>query len=416
MNITKEIKEFISKDVLERFIRYVQVYTTSDPDSHTNPSTKRQLDLVKILKAELTALGMTDIYEDNKGFLYATLPGNTVGEEFGLMAHVDTSPDQPGEGVKPRVIGNWDGRDITYPDDPELVLNSKVSPELSQFIGDSIIVASGKTLLGADDKAGVAEIMSALATFKKFPALLHGDIKICFTHDEEIGRGVSDIDVNRLAKFFYTMDGGLAGELEDECFDAVGVEVKVKGFGVHPGYAKDKLINAGAIAARLFSLLSEKETPEHTSEREGFLHLTDIIGDHENATLKFIARDFVAAENARRIENLKTLIAKTQAKYPGVEIQLITKQQYRNMKEKISQYPQLVLRAQQAIEAAGLKVIRRAIRGGTDGSRLTEMGIPTPNIFAGGLMFHSRTEWIPLSGLCKATETILHLAKNWTSH
>lgn len=411
--LSNSISSFITNDVLTRFLRYVQVFTTSDPDSLSNPSTTRQLDLIKMLKAELTELGLAEINIDSKGFLYAKLPGNTAGDEFGLMAHVDTSPDQPGDEVKPRVIKKWNGAEIRYPDDAELVLNQEISPELSHFVGDDIIVASGKTLLGADDKAGVAEIMSALATFKKFPELLHGDIRVCFTHDEEIGRGVNDIDTKQLAKFCYTMDGGLAGELEDECFDAVAVEIKIKGFGVHPGYAKNKLINAGAIAARLFSFISERETPEHTSGREGFLHLTDINGDHENAILKLIARDFEASENTRRIENVKQIIEKVKTKYPGVEITLTTKQQYRNMREKISQHPELVQRAERAIEAAGLKVIRRAIRGGTDGSRLTEMGIPTPNIFAGGLMFHSRTEWVPLSGLSKAVETIIYLANSW---
>ncbi len=414
-SLNPAIQSFITKDVLERFLRYVQIHTTSDPDSLTTPSTPQQLTLVKLLEDELTALGLSETHLDSKGFLYAKLPGNTKGDEFGLMAHVDTSPDQPGDGVKPRVIKAWNGETIRFPDDPELTLNTQVSPELNHFIGDDIIVASGKTLLGADDKAGVAEIMSALATFKKFPELPHGDIRVCFTHDEEIGKGVNDIDTSRLPKFCYTMDGGLAGELEDECFDAVGIEVKVKGFGVHPGYAKDKLINAGAIAARLFSLLSEIETPEHTSGREGFLHLTNISGDHENAVLRLIARDFLAAENTRRINHLKQLADATRAKYPGVEIQVTTTQQYRNMHEKIRKHPEVVQRAERAIESTGLKVIRRPIRGGTDGSRLTEMGIPTPNIFAGGLMFHSRTEWIPLGGLQKATETIVYLANNWTS-
>lgn len=411
--IGEEITKYIETDVLTRFLRYVQVYTTSDPDSKTNPSTARQIDLLKILKQELEELGLADIELDGNSFLYATLSGNVEAQPFGLLAHVDTSPDQPGEGVKPRVVKNWQGEPIRYPDDPNLVLEQKLSPELKKFIGDSIIVASGKTLLGADDKAGVAEIMAALATFKKFPELKHGPITVCFTCDEEIGRGVDGINLKRLPKFCYTMDGGEPGELEDECFDAWKVVVKIQGVGVHPGYAKGKMINAAAAAARFMAALPEKETPEHTSGKEGFIHLTDIKGDHENAALQFILRDFVETENKRRIERFEALAQTFRDKYPGIVITIESKAQYKNMKRFVEQHPMIIERAERAIEATGLELIRKAIRGGTDGSRLSEMGIPTPNIFAGGLLFHSRTEWIAHSALTKAVETIVHLAANW---
>ncbi len=315
--ISREISEFIASDVLDRYLRYVQVYTTSDPNSLTNPSTERQFDLLQMLQAELSEMGVKDVTLDKAGFVYANIPGNSSGQAFGLLAHVDTSPDQPGDGVRPRIIKNWDGSPIKYPDDPELILDLTRSKELEKFKGDSIITASGKTLLGADDKAGVAEIMSAVATFLKFPELKRGPITICFTKDEEIGRGVEGIDLKRLPKFCYTMDGGEPGELEDECFDALKVVVKVKGVGVHPGYAKGKMINAGAVTARFVAALPEAETPERTSGREGFIHLTDISGDHENATAQFILRDFDEAENQRRLKLMEELKAGFVGRYPG---------------------------------------------------------------------------------------------------
>jgi tripeptide aminopeptidase len=413
--LSNEIKQFIAHDVLERFLRYVQVYTTSDPDSAHNPSTERQLTLIRILEQELRALGITDVHVDAHGFLYATLPANSseTKETFGLLAHVDTSPDQPGENVKPRLIQNWNGSPIRFPDDPELVLSQDLSPELKNFHGDTIITASGKTLLGADDKAGVAEIMSAFATFKKFPDLPHPRIAICFTHDEEIGRGTAGIDLERLPKFCYTMDGGEPGELETECFDAWKVVVTFKGIGVHPGSAKNRLVNASTIAARFVNVIPEWQTPEHTEDREGFYYLVRLNGDHERSVAELLLRDFDPTLNQGRIAFIQEAAKLLMQRYPGSQVTVEAKQQYQNMRAVLDDYPDVTARAERAIKKTGLEVIRHPIRGGTDGSLLSAAGHPTPNIFAGGLLFHSRTEWIAHSALTRAVETILYLAEEW---
>ncbi|HEX04487.1 MAG TPA: M20/M25/M40 family metallo-hydrolase, partial [Bacteroidetes bacterium] len=281
--ITDDMRQFMMKQVRENFLRYVKVWTTSDPENETDtPSTERQWDLARILEKEAHDLGLQDVRLSDHCYMYAILPANEAGKgapNFCLLAHLDASPDQPGENVKPRRIENYDGSVITYPDDPELTLSEKDSPELKEFVGDTIITASGKTLLSADDKAGVAEIMAGIATFIKYPELPHGDIKICFTPDEEIGRGTVKIDEDWLPKFCYTFDGGYPGELEDENFDAWGVTVNVKGVGVHPGYAKNKMVNAVAIVSRYVAALPEWETPEHTELREGFIHCLGVKGD-----------------------------------------------------------------------------------------------------------------------------------------
>lgn len=414
---TGEISNFIKADVLERFLRYVQVWTTSDASATTCPSTARQLNLIRILEEECRSLGLSEVFVDERGFLYATLPSNasTAKEGFGLLAHVDTSPDQPGDDVRPQLHHNYDGSPIRFPDDPALTLTQQDCEELSHFIGDTIVTASGLTLLGADDKAGVAEIMAAMAAFQRFPSLPHGPIQICFTHDEEIGRGIDGIDLTRLPRFCYTMDGGFPGELEDECFDAIGGSLSFKGNGVHPGYAKGKMINAATIAARFVSSLPAAETPECTDGREGFFHITEITGDHENAKVSFILRDFESARNTRRVELLRSLKSHFEISFPGIQIELTTKQQYKNMREFLSPHPFVVERAHRAIVSVGLHVIRRPIRGGTDGSRLSELGHPTPNIFAGGLLFHSRREWVAHSALTKGAESIVALAREWSS-
>ncbi len=416
--ITDEMRRFMMDQVRENFLRYVQVWTTSDPENETDtPSTERQWDLARMLEKECRDLGMADVHLSEHCYVYATLPANDAGKNapvFGLLAHVDASPDQPGDNVKPRRIENYDGGTITYPDDPELTLSQADSPELKEFIGDTIITASGKTLLSADDKAGVAEIMAAMATFKKFPDLPHGEIKVCFTPDEEIGRGTVKIDEDWLPKFCYTFDGGYPGELEDENFDAWGVNVVVKGVGVHPGYAKNKMINAAATAARYVAALPEWETPEHTELREGFIHTVSVKGDFENASAYFIVRDFEEEGNKKRVEYMEQLAKLFEARHPGLEIKLEVKHQYQNMRDIVRETPEVVDIAHEAIEKTGLTVHRKAIRGGTDGARLTQLGHPTPNIFAGGLLFHSRKEWVAESSLLKAVEVILHLAEGWT--
>lgn len=414
-SLPAEIAAFIKHDVRERFLRYAQVSTASDPRSATKPSTARQHDLLSIIARELTALGAHNVTHAPNGFVYATLPENSPHIPFGLMAHVDTSPDQSGEGVKPLLRENYDGSVLSFPDDPSLTLSPDDSPELRDFIGDTIITASGLTLLGADDKAGVAEIMSAVATFHAFPTLPHGRIEVCFTSDEEIGHGVDGIDTSRLPAHLYTMDGSYPGELETECFDALGVTVEFHGRGVHPGYAYGKMINAALLASSFIAALPEDERPETTKGRDGFFHVSDITGNNEHVTVRLIVRDFEHSRNLERLEYVRSVAMEIQNKNPGAVITVSHTHQYENMREELEQHPAVIERALKAITDAGLCVRRKAIRGGTDGSRLTAMGYPTPNIFAGGLLFHSRREWIALSSMVKAVETILHLARHHTT-
>ncbi len=414
--ISDEMRDFMQSEVRERFLRYVQVFTTSDENGKGTPSTERQFDLAKMLETELNELGLQDVKCDDHAYVYGILPASNgaTSANFGLLAHIDTSPDQPGENVKPRRIENWDGSTITYPDDPELTLSTDDSPELGDFVGDTIITASGKTLLGADDKAGVAEIMAAMATFKKYPELKHGEIKVCFTPDEEIGAGTVKIDEDWLPRFCYTFDGGYPGELEGENFDAWRADVVFKGVGVHPGYAKGKMVNAVLIAGQFAAALPEWQTPATTEKHEGFFHVVNIEGDFENAKLVMIIRDFEEDINKERMALLESLKEYFLKKNPGLGIDLQFKHQYQNMRDIIRETPEVMDLAQKAIEDVGVKVIRKSIRGGTDGARLTQLGHPTPNIFAGGLLFHSRREWVAESSMLKATETILHLAKYWS--
>jgi len=416
--ISDTIREFILNDVRERFLRYVQVHTTSNENNDVTPSTQHQWDLLKMLKDELAGLGLQNVEISEHGYVYATLPSTDGAKAapFALLAHVDTSPDQPGEHVKPQRHEKWDGKAITFPDDPSLKLTPNDSPELSLFKGETIITASGKTLLGADDKAGVAEIMAAMATFQKFPELPHGEIRVCFTPDEEIGRGTIKIDGDKLPKFCYTLDGGFPGELEDENFDAWRVDMKFKGIGVHPGYAKDKMINAAVVASRYVAHLPEWKTPEHTEKREGFIHVVSINGDFENAAVTAIVRDFEEENNKVTIEYMETLAKTYEKRFPGLAIELKVTHQYENMRDIVRKTPEVVDLADKAMRDAGVEPIRKSIRGGTDGARLTQLGHPTPNIFAGGLMFHSRREWIAESAMVKAVETVLHLAKGWVEN
>lgn len=413
--ITDEIRAFILEDARQRFLRYVQVHTTPDDESPTIPSTERQFDLLRMLADELRELGLVDIELADNGFVYATLPARAGAEAtpFGLLAHVDTSPDQPGDGVKPVRHENWDGSPITFAEDPELTLTIEDSEELRDVIGETIITASGRTLLGADDKAGVAEIMTAMAVLNKYPELPHGEIRVCFTGDEEIGRGTQGLDLSKLPKFCYTVDGGPPGELEDECFDAWRARVHIKGVGVHPGFAKDKMINAARLASRFVAALPAEESPERTDGRDGFFHITNLKGDCENAEIDMIIRDFEESRNRQRMAFLEEIKARFEKDEPGCVIEVSTQHQYHNMGEILRQNPAVVEKAEQAILASGLKVHRVSIRGGTDGSALCQQGHPTPNLFAGGILFHSRREWIAESSLVKATETILHLARLW---
>jgi len=395
MSLSNEIKSFLQEEALTRFLRYVKVHTTSDETTGTHPSTERQFDLARLLEGELKELGLENVELDEYCYLYATLPASPGAGRtpIGLVAHVDTSAAVSGENVKPFFRENYDGSPLTFPDDPELKVTLDDSPELKDFVGDTIISASGQTLLGADDKAGIAEIMAALAAFRKFPELKHGEIRICFTPDEEIGMGTAKINTDKLPTYCYTMDGGEPGELEAECFDAWGATIKIQGISVHPGFAKNKMINAATVAARFLAAMPEHETPEHTELREGFFHVTSLSGTEESAEIKMIIRDFDVKINEKRMNYLRKLQEYFEVRYPGLKINIEFKHQYENMWVVMEKHPE-------SVELA-------------NGSRLSLMGHPTPNVFAGGMLFHSRKEWIAKSSLQKAAETIVHLAALW---
>ncbi len=416
MPLRDEIRDRLLEDVRARFLRYVAIHTTSDEKSPASPSTERQWDLLRLLADECRALGLAAVTLGEKGYVYATLPASpgVASPAIGLLAHVDTSPEQPGEWVKPIRHQAWDGSPIRFPDDPALLLTTADSAELADFAGDTIITASGHTLLGADDKAGVAEIMTALAMLRRFPELRHCELRACFTSDEEIGRGTRGLDLERLPRYCYTMDGSYPGELEDECFDAWRVGLAFTGVGVHPGFAKGKMVNAAHACARFLAELPADESPERTDGRAGFYHLYSFSGDCERADAAVIVRDFDESENRRRIARIEALGREFERRYPRLGIALDIRHQYQNMREVLAQHPQVVELARLAIEDTGLAVLRRSIRGGTDGSQLSRLGHPTPNIFAGGMLFHSRKEWIAESSLARAAETIVHLARRWS--
>jgi tripeptide aminopeptidase len=405
------LAEFLRREAVKRFCRYVTVNTASSEDSATSPSTPAQLDLARILASELEDLGLSPVTLDEHGYVYATLPASpgAAGGPLTLLAHLDTSPSESGENVRPALHENYDGGPITFADDPTLVLSPEDSPELLRFRGETIITASGKTLLGADDKAGIAEIMSVLAAFSHFPELSRPELIIVFTPDEEIGRGTEHIDVHKLGQVGYTVDGGMIGEIDVECFHALRAVVEFRGMNVHPGYAKNRMINAGHIAARFAASLPEFEAPEHTEGREGFFHLTGLEGDENRAILKFILRDFDDNTNRRRVELLERLRDAFEIGYPGLGIELSVTEQYRNMNEVLNRHPDIAALAEQAMTMAGVEPMRKFIRGGTDGARLCFMGLPTPNLFTGGMLPHSRKEWIAVPALQKACEALANL-------
>ncbi|RJP73352.1 MAG: peptidase T [Candidatus Zixiibacteriota bacterium] len=414
MPLSDEIKSFLQDQALTRFLRYVQVYTTSDETVNATPTSQRQFDLGRMLEAELRELGARDILLDEHCYLYATLPASpgVSGQAIGFLAHLDTSPAVSGENVKPH-IRPFDGQALRFPDDPNLVVTAEESPELKHCTGQEVITGSGTTLLGADDKAGIAEIMAAMAAMVKFPELKHPEIRVCFTPDEEVGMGTAKISLEKLPTFCYTVDGGEPGELEAECFDAWGATLTFKGISVHPGYAKNKMVNAAEVLGRFVGAMPEYETPERTELREGFFHITGISGGEEEATLKMIIRDFQVPNNERRMEHLRKLADYFEFRYPGLKIERDFKHQYENMWVVMEKHPDSIEKARAAMEEAGIPVKMKAIRGGTDGSRLSLMGHPTPNLFAGGMLFHSRKEWICKSSLRQAAETIVLLAGKW---
>lgn len=403
--------------VAERFMRYVQIDTQSDPASPTYPSTEKQKDLSRILVQELLELGIKDAELDEFGYVYATIPSNTTKDVpvICYCAHVDTSPDCTGAGVKPLVHKNYDGGDIHLPDDPAQIISPKEHTYLLEKKGEDIITASGTTLLGADDKAGVAVIMDLAAYLMSHPEVKHGAIRILFTPDEEIGRGVDKLDIKRLgAQFGYTLDGSERGAYEDETFSADGVKINIYGVSAHPGYAKDKMVNAVKVAAAFIdNLPKDSMGPEFTSDREGFFHPVQVEAIAEKATLRFIIRDFSTPQLAVHEAKLKAILEATVAAYPGATFDFEVKEQYRNMKEVVQLHPAISENAIEAIRRAGVPVKLMSARGGTDGSRLSFMGLPCPNVFTGEMAFHGKHEYVSIQDMQKSVETIIHLAAIW---
>ncbi len=406
-----------SHTVTERFLRYVTIDTQSDPDSPRSPSTEKQKDLGRVLAAELKAMGVADAHLDDYGYVYGTIPANTDKKVpvICFCSHMDTSPDVTGKDVKPQTWQNYRGGDITLPGDTSQVIRFNEHPALKNQIGNDIITTDGTTLLGADNKAGVAEIMDAAQFFISNPDVKHGTIKILFTPDEEIGRGVDNVDIKKLgADFGYTMDGESAGCVEDETFSADGAVITITGVSAHPGYAKGKMEHAIKIAAAIVERLPKEGcSPETTSGKQGFLHPIGIEGALEQATLSFIVRDFTEEGLKEKEVLLESIVKDVMKDYPRSTYTFEVKEQYRNMKQVIDRHPHVLEYAIEAIRRAGLRPMRTAIRGGTDGSRLSFMGLPCPNIFAGEHAFHSRLEWVSRQDMEKAVQTIVHLAMIW---
>jgi tripeptide aminopeptidase len=400
--------------VTERFLRYVVIDTQSDPTSPSCPSTEKQKDLGRLLVDELQAIGLSDAHLDDHGYVYATIPANTDKQVpvICFCSHMDTSPDCTGKDVKPQIVRNYRGGDVVLPADPTQVIRAAEHPALASQIGHDIITTDGTTLLGADNKAGLAEIMDAADFLIRNPQIRHGTIKILFTPDEEIGRGVDKADLKKLgADFAYTMDGETAGNIEDETFSADGATLIIEGVSTHPGFAKGKMEHAIKIAAAIVERLPKTTcSPETTEGKEGFLHPIGISGALEKATLGFIVRDFTDEGLKEKEALLESIVQQVMKDFPHSSYRLEIKPQYRNMKQVIDRHPELIDNAMEAIRRAGLPPVRTSIRGGTDGSRLSFMGLPCPNIFAGEHAFHSRLEWVSVQDMEKAVQTIVHLA------
>ena len=408
---------------IDRFLRYVQIDTQSDPQSSANPSTEKQKDLSRLLVQELHEMGIADAELDAWGYVYATIPANTDKPNVPTIcfcSHVDTSPDVTGATVKPIIHRNWDGSDIVLPDrqtadDPAQVIRVADHPDLTHQRGNDIITASGTTLLGADNKAGVAEIMDAAQFLLTHPDSKHGQIRLLFTPDEEVGRGTEKVDIEKLgADFGYTIDGEALGTLEDETFSADAVKITIQGVSTHPGFAKGKLENALKIAADLLAELPKNAlSPETTEGHEGFVHPTRFEGNQDQAVLEFIIRDFTEVGLHEKETYLQNKLNDVLTNYPGSSAKLVVKEQYRNMRDVLDLHPAVVENALEAIRRTGLTAQRRSIRGGTDGSRLSFMGLPCPNIFAGEHAFHSRQEWVSVQDMQKAVQVIVNVAQVW---
>ncbi len=405
------------KQIAERFIRYAKMDTQSDPHSITFPSTEKQKNLSRLLVSELLAIGILDAHMDEFGYVYATIPSTTNHDVpvVCFCAHVDTAPDCSGTDVKPILHENYQGEPIVLPDDHEQIISIQDHPYLQKKIGDDIITASGLTLLGADDKSGVAIIMELANVLMNDLSILHGPIKILFTPDEEVGRGVDHVDMNKLgAQVAYTLDGGELGALETENFSADGVRVVIHGVSAHPGYAKGKLVNAIKIAGEFLDALPKTSlSPETTSGREGFFHPVDISGNAEKATIDFILRDFSKQNLIEHEMLLESIVKKVLERHPKASYEYTVKEQYKNMKVVLDNHPEIIQKAEKAILASGLPLHSIPVRGGTDGSRLSFMGLPCPNIFTGEMAFHSKQEYVSVQDMEKSLAVLIELVKEW---
>jgi len=402
------------KNIIERFTSYVTIDTQSDPDSKETPSTKKQWNLANKLAEELKQIGMQEVEIDTNSYIMATLPANIAHEVpvIGFVSHFDTSPDFTGTNVKPQIIENYDGKDIVLNKEQDIILSPDYFEDLLQYKGQTLITTDGTTLLGADDKAGITEIISAMEYLIDNPQIPHGKIRVGFTPDEEIGRGAHKFDVKKFgAKWAYTMDGSQVGELEFENFNAAEAKITIKGKIVHPGYAKDKMVNSMYIAQDFINSLPRLETPEHTEDRQGFFHLTDIKGDVEETKLKYIIRDHDKNHFEARKEMIRNLVSEINSQHDKEVIKIEIKDQYSNMREKVEPVMHIVDIAEEAMKAVNITPLIKPIRGGTDGAQLSYMGLPCPNIFAGGHNFHGRYEYVPVESMQKAVEVIVKIAE-----
>ncbi len=400
--------------VLDRFLRYTKVYTTSDHDSTSYPSTARQLPFADQLADELRQMGLAEVERDQHGYVTATLPANTDKKVpvIGFISHMDTSPDYSGENVSPRLVANYHGQDIVLNAEQNIVLSPVNFPELLKYVGQDLVVTDGTTLLGADDKAGIAEIFTAMEYLIQHPEIEHGKIRICITPDEEVGRGTEHFDVAKFgADFAYTLDGGEMGELEYENFNAAGAKITVKGRSVHPGYAKNTMINSALVAMQIVQMLPPEQRPEHTTGYEGFFHLTSFNGDISETKLEFIIRDHDLAKFESKKNLMREICDFINLRYGTGTVTLELKDQYFNMKQKVEPVKFIVDIAEHAMRDVGVKPKVKAIRGGTDGAQLSWKGLPCPNIFAGGHNFHGPYEFVPVRSMRKAVEVIVRIAE-----
>jgi tripeptide aminopeptidase len=405
----------LADDVLERFLRYVRIDTQSAYGQSTSPSTAKQLDLSRLLEAELLELGLDDVRLDEFGYVYASLPGRESAPVIGLIAHVDTSPDVTGTGVQPTVHRNYDGSRIVLSGDETQVLDPQEQPALAEKIGHDLVTTDGTTLLGADDKAGVAEIMSAVAWLKRNAGPAHAPIRVCFTVDEEIGAGADHLDLDDFgAQYAYTLDGSGLGEIETETFNAWKVVVTIHGRAVHPGSAKGKLVNSIRLASDFVAALPrDRLSPETTEQREGFVHPTGIGGTGEKTTVELIVRDHDRAKLDEHLALIRTVSEEVGRNEPRARIEVAEQETYRNMREVIDRHPRVVAAAEEAVRRAGVEPVHAIIRGGTDGARLSARGLPTPNIFTGGQEYHSLREWASVQDMAAAAATVVQLARVW---